>query len=246
MSHANRASRTARPLAWLLIAAATVPGCLPGQPKLDLQTREEHWSDGRLKKTLTFYVDDEGKEVLHGPQVQCSGYGRKSREVHYRHGVLHGKETQWHVDGAESVKGRWENGAETGVWTEWGPLGDVTSRRTYRNGRIVGKQIYWEQGRKIREDVHDEQGYWIEVTTWHDNGRVARHGTFKKGNRHGRWTWHDPGGKLIADGEWRDDEPWEGTCSTLVSGEAGSLGGVEELGRYRQGKLVEKLGPLKR
>jgi len=42
------------------------------------------------------------------------------------------------------------------------------------------------------------------------------------------------------------DRPWEGVCATPALGDAGSYGGILDLGRYQKGKLVAELPRLHR
>jgi hypothetical protein len=94
------------------------------------------------------------------------------------------------------------------------------------------------------EEVYDAGGQLKQYTSWLKNGKLNKRGTFRSGKKYGIWTYWNGEGQVIAKGEWKNGEPWEGVCAVPVAGDAGSLGGLETFSRYHKGKQVEKVLPI--
>ena len=215
-------------------------GCNGKDVNRDVKIEEKMWDNGQLQRRESYYVNDSHEKVLHGTQTEWNKNGQKRLEIEYRQGKEDGKHTMWFPSGVKEMVGFWADGKETGLWTWYQPTGDKHSECTYKNGKLQGKKIYWINGKVVGEDVFNDRGKIVELTVWHENGKKATYGTFKNGEKHGRWTYWDSDGLVKAEGEWRNGKPWEGICGVPASGDVGSMAGLEVFARYRKGKLVEQ------
>lgn len=208
---------------------------------------------GTLVETKSYYVNAAGKRVLHGPNVQFYENGKIRLEVPYRDGQIDGLLVEYSpFSGEKEREEQFRKGRHEGLSVEWHSPGRKASQCTYHNDRIVGSRLYWNaiNGALSFRETYDANGDLAEVTAWYDNGQLEKRGRFKgvwpdvwggpqiAGRRDGRWTYWDQGGKVTAEGDWKDGKPWEGTC--IVPRRSGSLF-VGEKAVYHDGKVV---GPV--
>jgi antitoxin component YwqK of YwqJK toxin-antitoxin module len=244
----------------LILNSAVAIGCAPDAGMMEPATAPIQIEEVRAKKgnlvpegtlleTKSYYLDASGKQVLHGPDIEFFENGKKWRESEYRHGKREGLLIEWsHLTGEKVLEETYHADRREGLAVEWYFKDVKRSECTYRGDRIVGKRLYWgTNGRLQVEEVYDEWGVLTEYTAWHDNGTRAKHGKFKgrwrdvwggpylAGRRDGTWTYWDQGGNVLAEGQWRDGKPWEGTC--IVPRKMGSLT-TGEKAAYHEGKRV--------
>jgi antitoxin component YwqK of YwqJK toxin-antitoxin module len=216
-----------------------------------LRTRELRDATGNLIETHTFYINPEGEEVREGAQVQWYSNGQKHREIRYHDGIPDGDQIEWDLSGAKESECHYRHGLKTGSETTWGPLGRKSSECIYKDGRIVGKKTFWfDNGVVAKEETYDQSGKLSDVMLFHPNGKRKVQGHFggryedtkflwnAAGNlkKEGRWSYWDDQGKLLAEGEFRDGQPWEGICGTVDRSQSVPM---ERFGRYEKGKLIE-------
>jgi antitoxin component YwqK of YwqJK toxin-antitoxin module len=215
-----------------------------GRPRPPAQTSEETWPNGQPRKRETFYLKDGRWPVLHGVRTTWHENGQKESEEMYRDGTLHGLATKWWTGGRMESVGEWRNGNREGEWTWWQPTGDLHSRCTYRNGHEVGRKTYWNPaGAVILEEDYDDGGHPVETRSYRDDGRLKMLGHygrswFTRGRKHGRWTYWDASGNVVAEGEWRYGRPWNGLCALPAPGDAGSMIGIQVFWRFKSGRKV--------
>jgi len=181
---------------------------------------------------------ERGKE--HGASRWYNDDGQMSTETHYVRGKRHGKYTKWYFDEQKEAEGTYEDGLKVGIWREWHWGGDLASECTYQRGRIVGTKTWWDRGKKYREDEYDEEGNIAHtVASYSMAGGRWYEGWYRKGKKHGTWTYWNPDGTFKARGEWRDGEPWNGICQVTVP--KMSLSSATIWGEYRNGRLIQQL-----
>ncbi len=76
--------------------------------------------------------------------------------------------------------------------------------------------------------LHSFDDYTGPVRYWDDQGRLCTEYMVKDGLRHGRWVEYDERGEVTIEGEYRDDEPWDGICYPI------DMKGF--IGEYKAGK----------
>jgi len=169
---------------------------------------------GRSPKEESFYIKN-GKHVLHGTQRLWFENGQLRRETEYVDGLRHGQMTEWYASGIKAKEGMYQNGMPVGLWQGW-----------------------WEvTGAKQWEETHDSEGHIQRKTSWWDmDGGMRMDGTFRKGRKHGTWTYWKRDGTIRAQGEWRDGEPWEGVCGIRDGGTGSMAGALMFFEEYHEGR----------
>lgn len=104
-----------------------------------LETKQKKDKDDNLLQEYSYYVDEHGREVKHGPYTTYYDNGRKRREVTYRHGLPNGLETWWHTNGAIWRKFKTKAGVREGRYEEFHRTGRLIRRALYKNGHPIGR-----------------------------------------------------------------------------------------------------------
>jgi len=182
---------------------------------------------GMLIETKSYYVNAAGEKILHGPNVQFYENGKVRLVVPYRHELTDGLLVEYSpYTGEKEREEQFREGRREGLSIEWHYPGRKASQCTYHNDRIVGSRVCWnsKNGAPSFQETYDANGDLAEVTAWYDNGQLEKRGRFKgvwpdvwggpqvSGRRDGTWTYWNPDGKVVAEGEWKDGKPWSGTC----------------------------------
>jgi len=184
-------------------------------------------------------------------------------EEHWPNGKPKAKGIRFVVDA--SANSYVEHG-EHRIWHEGGQLKSVT---VYVFGRKTGTRIeYWPNGNPKIKESYDRAGHPAELWLYHENGKMAAHGTFKwnaeahqefhlfghphdRGkdfeyrDYHGTWTYWNIEGAVVARGDWRDGRPWSGTCRVRVYGPKYGPAALDmvadsyEFRRYKSGEVVQ-------
>jgi hypothetical protein len=235
-----------------LSCRAAAPASAPPAPSaMNIQTRDIRDDAGELLVTETFYTDETGTDVKEGPEVHWYQPGKKHIEVPYHRGRIHGILREWSEGGKKTREEQFKDGFQDGPSTTWYTSGQLQSESLYKDGKIIGKKrSYSEAGKLRKEQVYDKTGTLSEVTTYYDNGQSKIHGYFGSQadttkflwgqagnlNKNGTWTYWDEQGRVIAEGIFKDGQPWEGICG--VSQRDSSF--IRETwGRFHEGKLIE-------
>jgi antitoxin component YwqK of YwqJK toxin-antitoxin module len=231
----------------------------PGQ----LLTRSERFADGSVQRSISYYINEQGTIVSHGPTTGYWPDGTKHFEIHFRYGLRHGPARWWHPGGALAREGQYTYERETGIWTWYQVSGERLSQCTYINGTKVGVEKIWGSpgpgsSHTLRgEDTYDKDGHLIHTIRWHPNGKKRVEGHYRPATRaelakqdpflvvtlrtprHGRWTYYDTDENEIAVGDWKDGQPWDGVCGVFLR--QGRSGGHVRFGRYQEGEKVDDL-----
>lgn len=216
-------------------------------------------ADGRPLSREEGYTNSSGTFLRHGHFTVYNGRdGSKWWEKTYQRGQLNGPYTQWQRGGALALRAQYTNGLESGTWSWWYENGRKQAECVYVKGRIVGSRTTWAYSddtnsppRLAKEEFFDRKGNPTRLVGWHTNGVKSLEGGLLPPKRKdilfpepplriGVWKYWNKDGKLIAEGEWKSGEPWNGVCSAPFGGSAGSLSlmGLRKFNRYKRGKLV--------
>jgi antitoxin component YwqK of YwqJK toxin-antitoxin module len=103
------------------------------------------------------------------------------------------------------------SGPEIKVVEEKWPNGREKTVRFYREkgemNEMTQEILYYVNGHKEREGTFkngERHGKW---TYWYDNGNVWSRGEFKKGKSHGLRQVYHPNGQLFYEGRYKNDKP---------------------------------------
>lgn len=146
--------------------------------------------------TLTFYFDENWKEVKH-----------KEAASYYRNAFM-GENKTWHVrdyfmNHKLQMTGTFKNGklkSRVGHFVHYHENGEKLSEGNYREDKRFGKWMFWNnQGQKESEGefVNDMKiGYW---TYWHETGEKRSEGNYENNHKTGKWRFYYPEGMLEAE-----------------------------------------------
>jgi len=226
-------------------------GCQEAAERRHVQTQKAR--DGSMLKEESFYIKN-GKHVLHGTQRLWFKNGQLRRETEYVDGHQHGRMTEWYKSGTKAEEGTYQNGLREGLWQGWYEgTGAKYWEATYADGHIVGEKVYWYESGRYRsgllqgkdllegKETYDSEGHIQRKTRWYPDGRMWMDGTFRKGRKHGTWTYWEPDGTVKAQGEWRDGKPWEGMCGVRMASDAGRMFGLLVFEEYHEGRPTGRI-----
>jgi hypothetical protein len=152
--------------AWILTADAPATGNPPAATATlgstatsiaEVRGYEELFPDGRVRATWSGGLADDGRWLLHGPEVWSYPSGARQWEVTYEMGRKVGKEAFWRADG--SLLWTWDHRPDgTHVWTRFWPNGEKRSESTWRDLRAEGTAMEWSPSGDVVRRVNFEDG----------------------------------------------------------------------------------------
>lgn len=203
-------------------------------------TYQEWFDNGQLKQVATYE-----KGQLNGPWERYDETGRQLEKGEYRLGEKwqgqfrelgdlpdHEWLNLYHegrlLDGVLYAAGKPKNGSVQ----LWHTTGNVQRQYQYINGRLEGKEFWWHPDGQLHKEMtwvaNKLQGAYSE---WYPNGTPRWLVTMREGERHGVETRWSPRGEVIARGEYRQGEPWDGLFFVEREGGGGDIlkyeGGVQ-------------------
>jgi antitoxin component YwqK of YwqJK toxin-antitoxin module len=230
------------------------------QPSL-LRRKETH-RNGVVKRYFTYYRDNAThRPLMHGYDTHYYNTGRKHMKLTYRHGRKDGKAMGWYANGQAKESGYYKAGEKHAEWQEWNEDGTLVREITYQDGLRHGSyRHYWPsgklryQGSYNKGDRHGVFTRWFENNNkesvveyknneeegvakyYYDNGQQRSEYVYKNGRFEGEGRTWSIGGKLLALGIYRQDEPWEGTFW-----EAGPSENTYLVTRYKEGEPEDSI-----
>ena len=123
-------------------------------------------------------------------------------------GLGHGPRVEWHSNGALSIVGSYERGARTGLWTEVWDNGAVRFAGTYVDDVLEGDETWYYDDGSLEWSVRRAAGKREGVERWlWPNGQLRREGTYKRGERHGRFASYNDEGALLSSTNYVEGVP---------------------------------------
>jgi hypothetical protein len=204
----------------------------------EVHVSEERDAGGRVLRTVSYYCFKErGEEemVLHGPRTDWYSNGAKRCEVYFSHGVRDGATTEWDAEGRVTRRQSYVAGGMAGAT----PIEKLFGAEL---PAVHSRFRAWVGGEPCYEQLYDERGELVGIVIRSDGvdiARCVRSDRDERGRYHrSHWAYWSASGELLGSGEFRDGVPWEGVCFTHRQN--GSLASTE-FGRYREGKLIERV-----
>lgn len=172
--------------------------------------------------------------------------------AYYKNGLLHG------TFKSGDYQGDYIEGKKEGHWY----IGNKRIRliENYKNGKLHGDRYSYHKNGNLMKEEHYENGLQIGITkSWSKEGIITRHEHYVNGKKHGTferfsgngqikehkefimdvptgiWIWYGDEGQILAKGEWKEGERYNGTFfdnGILHTGEM-------ILYVYEEGKLIE-------
>ena len=131
-------------------------------------------------------------------------------ETFYRAGQRDGEERKWTPRGVLISQGQWGDGLPVAQWRLFWPSGGKQAVLRYDKGRLHGICSYWSETGEKTEESEYSNGYLRAMTAWYTNGLIQCHETDLGGAEHRARFW-TPDGRMVADGQYRGWQQWEGT-----------------------------------
>ncbi len=160
----------------------------------------ETWATDKQTGAKIFWVSNSGSLLTSvnwdGPAINGLAQGTGSFTITIR---LNGKDFE--AKGQGEMLAGYLDGKVTLQWND----GD-SFNGFYRKGRVNGEGSYsWANGNRY-------DGEWVDgiiagkgIFTWSDG--KSYEGEWQKGKRNGQGVMKDPQGKILYDGQWKDDSP---------------------------------------
>lgn len=152
-------------------------------------------------------------------------------EIHYDRGAAHGAWLAWTREGKPATRGRNLHGKRSGLWEWWHPNGRLKYRGRFSDDLPEGRHVELaEDGAVIAQGSYrkgQKIGRWVESD---GRGSVAR-GSYARGERAGPWSFTLQGDRSAA-GRY-DDGKREGVWTFFFP-----RGGVSERGAYHLGRKI--------
>jgi len=146
--------------------------------------------------------------------------GKVTTEEPYAYGLMHGELRGYYPDTGNL---RWivpfEHGKRQGTAKVYSQSGRVLSETPCSQGREHGLSTWWDEKGDIVAQGTYEQGEmwtgtfveWIGPGLERDGDQGSVIWAYRDGVLHGRTVWRDAQGAVIADGEYRQGKPWNGS-----------------------------------
>jgi MORN repeat protein len=128
----------------------------------------------------------------------------------------------------------------SGLWVTWSPKGFVGSEAQYMNGLLHGKRLYygrngnkWSELNFVKGKIHGAS------KRWYPNKQLQRESMCQNGKLNGQVKSWTESGELIATGEHKEGERFEGTFARFNSDHK-----ITRILEYKDGKMInEKIIP---
>ena len=124
----------------------------------------------------------------------------------------------------------------TGTWIYWGGDGNKNLEQDYLNGIEHGKTIIYDNKGNKQGEISRSHGKMHGATKqWYPNQQLKSQVFYRDGKLHGRSQYWNKKGELIADGEYVDGMPFEGTFA-----KANPLNKIDRILEYKDGELIKE------
>jgi antitoxin component YwqK of YwqJK toxin-antitoxin module len=196
------------------------------------QQQEGYFAEGRQDSLWKFY-NEEGslyrsgafkKGMQHGKWVDYYPNGKISGEVMYRWGRQQGPWSGYYENGTTSQKGFYKADLSDGSWEFFYPNGQLSHSGQFKNGEQTGRWILLtDKGTKRAELEHVGEAFPKIINAWdntgvnsvksgngaytdyYENGVVSEVGNVRQGYRDGVWRKYSTSGKLLEEGDYRNN-----------------------------------------
>jgi formylglycine-generating enzyme required for sulfatase activity len=117
----------------------------------------ETYPTGRTKARWEAGIGNDGRYLLHGPQVCYFETGQKQYEARFSFGKKVGQETLWRADG--SIQWQWQHREDgSSVWTQYWENGRKKAQSTWRDFLADGPATCWDRSGALVSEVAFSRG----------------------------------------------------------------------------------------
>jgi antitoxin component YwqK of YwqJK toxin-antitoxin module len=122
-------------------------------------------------------------------------------------GKRHGPAVEWSWSGERTREGEFRADRRHGTWIEWNEQGQQQGVRAYLEGVPHGRWLRWHANGGFRSIEHHERGVPDGVSAfWNPNGTRSLVSSHRLGTEHGGWIWYKESGLKVKQGEYQDGE----------------------------------------
>jgi len=159
-----------------------------------------YYSDGDLYSKGT-YKDG----LQEGAFAYYYKNGQLSAERRFKEGNQVGRYKNYYQDGRIEEEGTLdENGKLNAILTRYDRNGIKNNENEYRNGDFIGYVNYDENG-EVKSKARSKRGK-LKTVSYHFNGAKSSEGTYKAGNKIGKWKFYYPNGELSSEEAFKKDQ----------------------------------------
>ncbi|MGD9856751.1 MAG: hypothetical protein AB7U20_17525 [Planctomycetaceae bacterium] len=154
-------------------------------------------------------VDDQ----RHGTWAWWYGNGQQFAAMEYEHGKSVGTLKHWSAGGELLTDGEYQDGEEwNGTFVDFDGDLNLTAQRSLKNGQPHGQYSWWHKNGNLNTQGAFVDGDRDGVWKWfYENSQTFAEVQFAKGNLTGTESHWAVDGTLLTSGEYRDNEPWNGS-----------------------------------
>ena len=163
----------------LLSVSAAAP---PAPPAPEIRKKEILYTDGKVKETYSYYLDDTNHEVRNGLDEEFFNNGSKKGEIPWQDGKENGPVVYYYADGRKSYEANYKEGRKNGYATVWYQNGQKQWQTVFRAGLTHGVWREWYADGKKKFEANYSDGKLEGLATWwHDTGRLWQERSFQAG-----------------------------------------------------------------
>ncbi len=177
-----------------------------------------------IKKDDRLYYQKSDEKTPYTGNAIYYTEGKKAEEGRFKDGRQEGVWKYYYDNGEIADEGGYEYGRKEGIWQHYSRDGKKILSTNYRD--VIDGSKLWEKG--VRPDGIDFFGYCSyamsldgvvrEEYPWgfsnyidtRGNMREEKYVSYDNGLKHGLTTWFGPDKKIIAEGNYLNDERWHG------------------------------------
>ena len=157
--------------------------------------------------TYSFYLDEKGAEVLHGPAVKKFADGHKQSEGTWKHGKRDGLWTTWYASGIKAMEESYDADNLDGMRKLWLLSGQQILQEFYNQGQREGEYQEWHENGALKT-----KGIYLHgvldglLRQWHANGKKSLELNYSNGRRNGNLLSWNENGEECPTRLFRDDK----------------------------------------
>jgi antitoxin component YwqK of YwqJK toxin-antitoxin module len=202
-------------------------------------------STGKPYIKNTYYLDDNGNIIKHGP---CEGWdenGTKRYSIKYNHGKLTGNSIEWYENGSlksiQEVRKYGENNEYyVGAYTTFYEDGSKLAHGFYTNDKET-YSAWHENGQLACKGIRDNKTNISTCTIWGKRGNRLVEIAVNLNTQIATVRFWTKDGKFFAKGIYKNDKPWSGQ---IIGGYRKGDKHPGKLSLYENGKILKVISDV--
>ena len=149
-----------------------------------LEVGTEKWDNGKASVEYQYFLDTEGKPVLHGwyKRYDENGILRVSGTFYEGKEKYHGKWIAYNEFGKVMWEHNYADGKREGTWLRYDDSGKVAWEASYVNGMLDGKESEYDENGKVKNETSYVDGKLEgKEFEYNENGKVITETSYVDG-----------------------------------------------------------------